>query len=318
LSQQGISQDLSVADIHHPSEQLRSNLDNVEELAESIKQHGLLQPIVVRPEKHKFEVVAGNRRLAAVRLLKLRKIVCHIIDLSDKEAYEVALVENVQHRTLNPIEEGTAFKRYVEIYGRGGFTELARRIGKSQEFVTKRTQLLSLPEKVQWEIIQQKISLSVALEMLPLDRDSVVSLADIAIKNNLSKKEVNRIVKISKRKRRSLNEMNKSKDSLDYQKQIDLLDKTLRKSITVMKSSLMYYDDIIRDMNDKWIVKELIMYYRQLVHGDIDTFLKLRKKFAMKIPLEYYRAQNTVDADEQSSDQKYEDFPNFTGSTTLM
>lgn len=63
LSQLGISQDLSVADIHHTPKQIQSNLDNVEELVESIKQHGLLQPIVVRPEKHEFEVVAGNKML---------------------------------------------------------------------------------------------------------------------------------------------------------------------------------------------------------------------------------------------------------------
>lgn len=316
MSQLGISQDLSVVDIHHPSNQLRSSSDDVAELAESIKQHGLLQPIVVRPKKHEYEVVAGNRRLAAVRLLKLRKIACHIIELSDKEAYEVALVENIQHKTLNPIEEGMAFKRYVESYGLGGFSELARRIGKSQEFVTKRIQLLSLPEKVQEDVIRQKITLSVALEMLLLDRDSIISLADIAIKNHLTKKEVNHIVKISRRKNDEFeNEMVNSKNSIDYQKQSDMLDKALRKSIAVMKSSLMYYDDIIRDMNDKWIVKELLMYYRQLIHGDIDTFMKLRRKFAMNIPREYYRVQNTKRTDEHNSEEKYDESPIFTWST---
>jgi ParB family chromosome partitioning protein len=97
----------------------------------------LLHPIVVRPRQHKFEVIAGNRRLEAVKLLKLRKINCHVIELSDKEAYEVAIVENVQHKTMNPIEEAIAFTKYVENYGRGGVSELAGRIGRSQEFVTK-------------------------------------------------------------------------------------------------------------------------------------------------------------------------------------
>jgi ParB family transcriptional regulator, chromosome partitioning protein len=75
-------------------------------------------------------------------MLKLRKLSCHIIELSDKEAYEVGLVENLQHKTMNPVEESIAFKKYVEGYGWGGVSELSRRIGKSQEFVTKRIQLL--------------------------------------------------------------------------------------------------------------------------------------------------------------------------------
>lgn len=86
-----------------------------------------------------YEVVADNRRFAATKL-GLRKISCHLIDLSDKEAYELVLVENVQHKTLNPIEEAIAFGRYVESHGWGGVTNLARRIGRSQEFVTRRIQ----------------------------------------------------------------------------------------------------------------------------------------------------------------------------------
>ena len=132
LSQIGILQELPVAKISHPHSQLRKSLDNVSELASSIKQYGLLQPIVVRPKNHAYEVVAGNRRLAAAVMLKLRKINCHLVELSDKEAYEVALVENVQHKSMNPIEEATAFAHYVNSFGWGGVTELANRIGRSQ------------------------------------------------------------------------------------------------------------------------------------------------------------------------------------------
>ncbi len=162
------------------------DLDNLQELAISIKQHGLLQPIVVRPKQHEYEVVAGNRRLAAIRLLKARRISCHIVELSDKEAYEVALVENVQHKTMNSIEEAMAFNHYVKSFGWGGISELARRIGKSQEFVTKRIQLLRLPEKVREEVIRQRITPSVALEMLPLDNESRKGILEIIITKALS------------------------------------------------------------------------------------------------------------------------------------
>jgi ParB family chromosome partitioning protein len=113
-------QPIAVNKLYHPVNQLRVRLDKIPELAESIRMHGLLAPLTVRPTKHGFEVIAGNRRLEAIKLLKMAKAPCRIIDLSDKEAYEVAIGENLHHDTLNPIEEAVAFKRYVDSFGWGG------------------------------------------------------------------------------------------------------------------------------------------------------------------------------------------------------
>jgi ParB family transcriptional regulator, chromosome partitioning protein len=294
MSHSGFLQELNVSKIHHPITQLRMDLDNVQDLAISIKQHGLLQPIVVRPKQHGYEVVAGNRRLAAIRLLKARKISCHIVELSDKEAYEVALVENVQHKTMNPIEEAMAFNHYVESFGWGGISELARRIGKSQEFVTKRIQLLRLPEKVREEIIRQRMTPSVALEMLPLDKGAMEGFADFLIQNPLTKDEVRHIVRASKSEysnKNSLEENIMETKNIQHEKELYLLDKALRKSIAVMKSTLVNFDDIVNNVNDEWILKELLMQYRMIVHGDIDTFLKLRKRLMKKVPKEYFTSQ---------------------------
>lgn len=267
-------------------------LDDIDELATSIKQYGLLHPIVIRPKENNYEVVAGNRRLEASKLLRLRKINCHIIELSDKEAYEVAIVENVQHKTINPIEEAMAFNRYVENYGRGGVSELARRIGRSQEFVTKRIQLLNLPDRTRQEIICQKITPSTALEILPLDNNQRRELTDRIIEKNLTKNDVRGIVRtysVSESSNNSygedLEKINKN-DGL-YDKEIDLLDRTFRKSITLLKSTLVNLDDILNNMGEDWIVKELLMQYRLIIHGDIDTFLKLRRCLLMKMPREY-------------------------------
>jgi ParB family chromosome partitioning protein len=93
LSYFGIVENIYTSKVYPSPNQLRIKIENLEELAESIKKHGLLQPIVVRPRQHGFEVVAGNRRLAAVKMLRMRKVACHVIELSDKEAYEVAIVE---------------------------------------------------------------------------------------------------------------------------------------------------------------------------------------------------------------------------------
>src|SRR5918992_2308157 len=231
MSHPGFLQELSVSRIHHPVNQLRMDLDNVQDLAISIKQHGLLQPIVVRPKEHQYQVVAGNRRLAAIRILKMRKISCHVVELSDKEAFEVSLVENVQHKTMNPIEEAAAFNQYVESFGWGGVSELARRIGKSQEFVTKRIQLLRLPEKVKEEIIRQRMTPSVALEMLPLDNEAMEEFADFIIKNPLTKDEVRHIVKVSKEEHNDNDnsfENAGNNGSTNSEKELYLLDRALR------------------------------------------------------------------------------------------
>ncbi|PWU79264.1 MAG: hypothetical protein DLM72_18295 [Candidatus Nitrosopolaris wilkensis] len=294
MSHLGVLQEISIAKIRTPTTQFRMNLDNLDDLALSIKQHGLLQPIVVRPMQHEFEVVAGNRRFAAARLLKLRKISCHLIDLSDKEAFEIGLVENVQHKTLNPIEEAVAFNRYVESHGWGGISELARRIGRSQEFVTRRIQLLLLPEKIREEIMRQRITASVALEMLPLDKDVIDDFADFVIKNPLTKNEIRHIVKVSKAKSDDNDPSNykektpSSSANMAYEKEVYLLDKALRKTLAVMKSTLLNFDDTVDNVSDDWILKELLMQYRLIIHGDIDTFLKLRKRLKTKIPKGYF------------------------------
>lgn len=293
MSHPGFLQEIGASKIQHPRNQLRTGLDNIHDLASSIQQHGLLQPIVVRPKQHQYEVVAGNRRLAAVRLLGLRKISCHIVELSDKEAYEVALVENIQHKTMNPIEEAVAFNQYVESFGWGGISELARRIGKSQEFVTKRIQLLRLPERVKEEIIRQRITPSVALEMLPLEQGAMEEFADFIIKNPLTKDEVRHIVRASKEEHDDGSENYSIENTSNHgntnsEKELYLLDKALRKSIAVMKSTLVNFDDIVNNVNDEWVLKELLMQYRLIIHGDIDTFLKLRKRLARRVPKEYF------------------------------
>ncbi len=294
MSYPGILQEINTAKIRHPIHQFRMNLDGIQDLASSIREHGLLQPIVVRPLQREYEVVAGNRRLAAIKLLKLRKISSHVIDLTEREAYEVALVENVQHKTMNPIEEAVAFGQYVESYGWGGISELAKRIGRSQEFVTRRIQLLRLPETIQEEIMRQRITPSAALEMLPLDKGVIEEFADFIIKNPLTRNEIRHIVKVSKEKsdgndpHHYMGTTPGSSTNIAYEKEVYLLDKALLKTVAVMKSTLLNFDDILDNVSDDWILKELLMQYRLIIHGDIDTFLKLRKRLKAKIPKGYF------------------------------
>jgi len=121
----GSIEDIETSDLAPGQNTLRSTIESVHELALSIKQNGLLQPIVVRATDKHFEIIAGNRRFKACKMLGLKKISCHIVELDDKSAFEISLIENVQRRSLNPVEEGLAFKRYVHEFGWGGISQLA-------------------------------------------------------------------------------------------------------------------------------------------------------------------------------------------------
>jgi ParB family transcriptional regulator, chromosome partitioning protein len=244
--------------------------------------------------------------LAAVKMLRMRKLACHVIELSDKEAYEVAIVENVQHKTMNPIEEAIAFKKYVERHGWGGVTELANKIGKSQEFVSKRIQLLRLPERRQQEIIRQRITTSTGLEMLPLEKKYMEEVADILVSKHLTRDDVRNIIKMS----RSSEEFGEKSVTGDAQ-EIYFIDKALRKSVAVTKSTLVNFDDIINNVGYDWVIRELLMQYRMIIHGDIDTFLKLRKRLHVRMPREYFM----LESDDHLHQTEYEAKTNNTADS---
>ncbi len=144
---------------------LRDSREDIDELIASVREKGLIEPIIVRPIGGTFEVVAGARRFEACKRLRWSRIPCIIRNLSDKDAFEMSLSENIQRKTMNPLEEATAFRKYVDREGWGGESMLARRIGKSQEYVSQRLSLLSLPKGVKQRIIRRQINSSAAAEI---------------------------------------------------------------------------------------------------------------------------------------------------------
>src|ERR1051325_4762957 len=138
---------------------------DTETLAASIHEHGLLQPILIRPLDNGFEIVAGHRRFQACRSLRWRFMPCKIREMSDKQAFEIQLTENIQRKSMDPMEEAEAFRRYVMEFGWGGVSELAKKIGKSEEYVSHRLQLLKLPESIREQIAQNRLNVSQAIEL---------------------------------------------------------------------------------------------------------------------------------------------------------
>jgi ParB family chromosome partitioning protein len=200
-SAQGLFQELPIRQLRTSLNAIRENNPAaLTELASSIKEKGLMQPIVVRTKKSYYEIVAGHRRFYACKFLHWTRVMCNIVEVDDKEAYELSLIENLQQKSMNPIEEGKAFRQYVKKFGWGGESDLARKIGKSQEYVSRRIRLLDLPEEMQQEIMRNRISVSLAQELLPLHESESQEAIKFIEENQLNSKETRELVRVMRSK----------------------------------------------------------------------------------------------------------------------
>ncbi len=164
------------------------------ELAESIRQHGIIQPLVLRKVADKYEIIAGERRYKAAYIAGLVKVPAVIIDLNDNESAEVAIVENIQRRDLSPIEEAKSYKKLLD---RGYLTQdqLASRMGKTQATVSNKLRLLNLDEKVQDALLNNKISERHARSLLRVEsKEEQREILDNIINNKLNVRETEKLI----------------------------------------------------------------------------------------------------------------------------
>jgi ParB family chromosome partitioning protein len=144
---------------------------SLDELVESVRQRGILQPLLVRAAAGGFQLIAGERRLLAARKAGLAKIPCRVIELDDKSVCEVAIIENVQRADLNDLEKAQAFQEYLDKFG-GTIEELAKKLGKDRSTISNCLRLLELPDFVKIALQQGRISAGHARAMLPLDQEA--------------------------------------------------------------------------------------------------------------------------------------------------
>ena len=169
--------------------------DALLELAESIKQHGVIQPLIVKMRDKYYEIIAGERRWRAAKMAGLKEIPVVIKDLSDQEIMEVALIENIQREDLNPIEEAQAYQRLIKEYNYKQ-DELAERVSKSRVAVTNSMRLLKLDERVQKMIIDDMISAGHARALLAItDSEKQYTIAMKVFDEKLSVRETEKLIK---------------------------------------------------------------------------------------------------------------------------
>ena len=178
-------------------EQPRKNFDedSLLELAESIKQFGLLQPILVQDRKSYYEIIAGERRWRAAKMAGLKEVPVIIKDLTDQEIVEISLIENIQREDLNPIEEALAYKRLLTEFHLKQ-DEVAERVSKSRTAVTNSMRLLKLCEEVQQMIIDDMISTGHARALITIeDAEQQYTIAQKIFDEKLSVRDVEKLVK---------------------------------------------------------------------------------------------------------------------------
>jgi len=245
-----------------------------------------------------YEIVAGNRRYEACKTLGYRKIACQVIELDDKGAFEVSLVENIQRKTLLPIEEAHAFKKYVSEFGWGGASELSQKIGKSVSYITKRIRLLELSPDVLNSIISSAINTSTAEELLLVkDKSKQSELARIISNNNLNVRKTRELLNCHGNKSDSFTWLycsSNDKDKYTFKKNY----KTLDKSISILRIAMTRLSNIISDIYDidfetdnkdknenevdekadNWMLYETLLYHKNMLHHQIDLLIKEKCK----------------------------------------
>lgn len=188
-------------------EQPRKNFDEekIMQLAESIKQHGIIQPLVLKKDENIYTIIAGERRWRAAKSIGLKEVPAVILNLSDKEVLEISLIENIQREDLNPIEEAVAYKKLIDDF-KLTQNELSKRIGKSRTAIANCMRLLNLDKRVQEYLIDGVISEGHGRALLGVsDKEQQYKLSQTIIDEELSVRQIEALIKNKNKKNKSSN-----------------------------------------------------------------------------------------------------------------
>ncbi len=227
---------LKISEIEPNRTQPRKEFDEqaLSELAESISQHGLLQPLLVRPlTLGGYQIVAGERRYRASRMAGLTEVPVIIKELTDTETMEIALIENLQREDLSPVEEALGYKALIDEHGFSQ-EEVAKSVGKSRPAVANALRLLKLPDNIMEYLKDGKISAGHARTLLTLENEELMTeLADEIVAKDLSVRQVEKICK----KKPTVQKEEKPEKKPSFYSMVELaLSESLGRKISVSKS----------------------------------------------------------------------------------
>lgn len=243
----GVKTSLKVRDIKANPYQPRRHFDDdkLEELSQSIKTHGLFQPILVRETAQGYELVAGERRLRASKLAELEEIPAIVVDFDEEQMMEIAIIENIQRENLNVIEEANGYKLLID---RLNLTQdsLSKRVNKSRSHIANLLRLLNLPKKVQNMVAENKLTMGHVRPLITLDDDkAIIDISQEIFDKKLSVREAEKLVA-------SLNTKEKAKKAEvnnDYDYIISLMETKLQTRVSVDKNKLSLHFQDGDDLN---------------------------------------------------------------------
>lgn len=256
---------VKITQVEPNREQPRKNFDEdaLQELADSIKQFGLLQPILVQDRKTHYEIIAGERRWRAAKLAGLKEVPVIIRDYTDQEIVEISLIENIQREDLNPIEEAQAYKRLLTEFNLKQ-DEVAERVSKSRTAVTNSMRLLKLCDEVQQMIIDDMLSTGHARALISIeDPEQQYTIAQKIFDEKLSVRDVEKLVK-------NLNKPEKPKKESKEDKSLDIIYQDIEERL---KQSLGTKVEISSKGNGAGKLE--IEFYN---HDDLDRIIELLSK----------------------------------------
>jgi len=243
---------LPLKDLRSNPYQPRKNFDEdaLNELADSIKQHGVFQPIIVKKSIKGYEIIAGERRVKASILAGLEEIPAIIRDFTDAEMMEIALLENLQRENLSALEEAEAYKKLLDSLS---LTQesLATRLGKSRSHITNMLGLLTLPDSVKKLVVENSLSMGHARILSKLEEeDQIVTLADRILKERLSVRELEDLTSAPEEFARKNKITRKvSKESAEYQAVEEVLSEKLGTKVKIKNKKLVISFTNDNDLN---------------------------------------------------------------------
>ena len=239
--------EVNIDDIRSNPYQPRKTFDieSLNELAKSIKEYGVVQPIIVKKSIKGYELVAGERRTKAAKIAGLKKIPAIIKDFDDQEMMEIALIENIQREDLNPIDEATSINNIIKLRG---YTqeEFANKFGKSRTYVTNILGLLKLPDEVKRMVEKRNLSMSHARVLSKIDDDDkAIDLAKRVITDNLS---VHDLERLSQEEKEVSKKKPKSKYDTKYRMFENIIMEAIDTKVRVHKNKIEIYFDGVSEL----------------------------------------------------------------------
>lgn len=292
---QGIIEDIPLSQLKPFQFYYRNTPDDseIQNLQFSLQKNGILYPLIVRNMGSYYEIVRGHRRYKAGKALGWKKILCHIIDATDKEAYEISLMTNIQRKLLSPIEEARAFDGYLSNYKWGDITELAQNIGKSRSYIYRRLKLLEFPSDIVAAVSNSRIDPSIIEELASIKDETLKEKLSVEIlEQKYSCMQIRQIKKIWEEDQKIIfDDYGNDNGKFYYEPEKDNdfanlkviqthkeIEKLFNKMLILLKNTSRHMSYIIDDSEKNWILYNTFIQHKKLLEAQIDTLLKEKRR----------------------------------------